>query len=188
MTSFWLTRGSLCPLWPSCLIWYPWSLFLLGFCGSTPLWLTVYLLHCSFSIFKGAPTFTALSQSHHRHPFLSVQFFFSLVFCYYSQAEHFHLPALTISILFCELNWQFDVFRTNPCHLKLKKITGNSFIWTCHSSSSAHCCWHLHHSLSDLKLRISLTFPCMFLCPEIIMAGLLQNHWELGKSGKVIKV
>lgn len=114
--------------------------------------------------------------------------FFSLVFCYYSQAEHFHLPALTISILFCELNWQFDVFRTNSCHLKLKKITGNSFIWTCHSSSSAHCCWHLHHSLSDLKLRISLTFPCMFLCTEIIMAGLLQNHWELGKSGKVIKV
>lgn len=38
MTSFWLTRESLCPLWPSCLIWYPWSLFSWpGFCGSTPL-------------------------------------------------------------------------------------------------------------------------------------------------------
>lgn len=59
-----------------------------------------------------------------------------------------------------------------PCQLKQKNITGKSSIWTCHSFSSAHCCWHLHHSPSTLKLRIS--FVILLHIPMC-----LDNHGRL---------
>lgn len=183
MTSFWLTRESLCPLWPSCLIWYPWSLSsCLAFVAVPPCG-SLFTLFIAFSASFRHPFLLSPwdSQNHHQLLFFHGTFY-SLVFYYYSQAEHFHLPVLSISISSGELNWQFGIFKVISCHLKLRKITGNSLIRTCHSSSSAHCCWQLYHSPSGLKLGVSLTFPCKFLCTEIIMAGSLQGLWELGKS------
>lgn len=97
---------------------------------------------------------------------------FSLVFCCNSQAEHFNLSVLSVSVPFYQSNWQFGVFRMIPCQLKQKKITGKSLIWTCHSSFSAHCCWQFHHFPSALKLRISFV-----ILLHISMC--LNNHGRL---------
>lgn len=172
MTSFWLTRESLCPLWPSCLIRYPWSFFLLGFCGSTPLWLSIYLFLLLFQylleqLLLPSPWdfFKATTDS----CFLIVQFFW-LVFCYYSQAEYFRLPVLFVSILWVELTvWCIQDDSLSP---EGRMITGNSLIWTCHCSSSFHCCWQLHNSPSSLKLRVSFDIP-------LHVPVFLDNHGRL---------
>lgn len=138
-----------------------------------PLWLSINLLYCSFSIFYNSSfflLFMGLSQSHYQ--LFSRCIPFSLVFCCNSQAEHSNVSVLSVSVPFYQLNWQFNVFRMIPCQLKQKKITGKSSLWTCHSSSSAHCCWQLHHSPSALKLRIG--FVILLHVPMC-----LDNHGKL---------
>ena len=161
MTFFWLTRDSLCPLWPSCLIWYPWSLsFCLAFvavppCGSP----STFFIALSAS-FRAAPSpfSMGLSQSHYRLLFSHCTLF-SSCFLLLFPGWMFSPPC---PVCFCSILWvELTVccIQDDSLSPEAKKITGNSLIWTCHSSCSAHHCWQLHHSPSALKLRVSFDIP-----------------------------
>lgn len=171
MTSFWATQGisvssltflsNLIPLITFFLAWLLWQYPLVAF------------FYCFFSIFYSS-SFSLLhgTLSKPLQNLFSHCIHFSLVFCCNSQTEHFNLSVLSVSVPFYQLNWQFSVFRMIPCQLKQRKITGKSLIWSCHSSSSAYCCWQLRHSPSAFKLRIS--FVILLHVPMC-----LDNHGRL---------